>query len=414
MSQNLICHYSLQKPMGRPPKKRARQEDEDALDLLDSTSEELLANLGFDWRLGFGVQPESVMTTSDGLGPLGFPPNIDMNLQFQQGPDQRLEQAIGSGMPWSSPVPMSCSPQSIPAMGTNSSVPPSIPMPTTGTQDQDMKNCPCLSYMYLTLSALCMINTGPITFQTIHTIENATRTAQAVLRCETCPRSFMTSAQNVSLLSALFNILVDLWVRIWESDPETLFKQLASPAYQHALNAESPEVADASRRYWLRQFVRRGLIGGHIAHEKFLPSIYSVETPAVLSLIREMEDRQLRWHTVGVSRPPMALNPSSSSSPSSHASELTFLSNSSESMATDATTYSSTTMTGGSASFSNNMGISGALSTPGAPSCPGEQHEKFKDAKDKYVCLKILEAAKAHIQKLGFDPTEYPEGVEPL
>lgn len=400
--------------MGRPPKKRARQEDANVLDMLGSTSDELLANLPFDWPFELGsiqLDPALATSTSTGLGPLDFSSGADLSGQLLPGTDQKREPVIVSDdMSWLGSAPTSSQSQPMPVRGTSSSAPPPVPMPTTGTQGQNNINCPCLSYMYLTLSALCMVNSTPVTFQTIHTIENATRTAQSVLRCEICPRSFMTGSQNVSLLSTLLNILVDLWIRIWESDAEALSKQLASPAYQLTLSAESVEVANASRRHWLRQFVRRGLIGGPLAQETFLPSIFSDETPDVLSLIREMEDRQRRWHARGASRLPMTLN-QTSSSPGSQVS-VSSPSTSPGSMTTDTTTYSTTT---DGASSPYEIGVGDTLSTPGFFICTGDRQEN-SNSKDKHehLCLKVIETAKVRIQKFGFEPAEYPEGVEPL
>lgn len=106
---------------------------------------------------------------------------------------------------------------------------------------------------------------------------------------------------------------------------------------------------------WLRQIVRRAVVGGSLAVEAETPC--SVQSD-LLSLIREVENRQRRWHAPG-QHPFDGYNPLRS----------------------------------------------GPLVEPAC--------EEGDDKEKELLCLKVVGSARAVISKFGFEPEDFPGGVIP-
>lgn len=102
---------------------------------------------------------------------------------------------------------------------------------------------------------------------------------------------------------------------------------------------------------WLHQVVRRAVIGGPM--ESGAAAVCS-EHLDLLSIIMEIENRQRRWHQ-----------------PGNHPFERC---------------------------------------NPIAPSPPEHDNE----GKEEHLCVRIVGSARSVIAKFNFDPSDYPEGVEPL
>lgn len=92
----------------------------------------------------------------------------------------------------------------------------------------------------------------------------------------------------------LLTVVADAWLRVYNSDPVELGMQSAPPEYvSRVLQSEDPAHAWND---WLRQIVRRAVIGGHFNPEA---GNRCSDQPDLLSLITEVENRQRRWHEPG-------------------------------------------------------------------------------------------------------------------
>lgn len=161
--------------------------------------------------------------------------------------------------------------------------------------------CTCLSYIYLCLSTLSNLPPFPTSSNTLSTLHAAARTARAAIECPECPLGFATSMQNVMLLGTLFNVIGDGWLRVSRSDARELGMHCAPESYA-AFMPEDPVEQQEFWRHWQRQIVRRGVIGGQFDPEMYTADLQCEETPDLLSLIKEMEDRQKTWHELGISK----------------------------------------------------------------------------------------------------------------
>lgn len=111
------------------------------------------------------------------------------------------------------------------------------------------------------------------------------------------------------LTGTLLTVLADAWLRVSKADPVELGMQAAPPAYITRIQQST----DPGQGWtdWLRQVVRRAVIGGPIDPDA---QIQCSNQPDLLSLIQEIEDRQRRWHEPGQHPlwPPDGINPNHS------------------------------------------------------------------------------------------------------
>lgn len=92
----------------------------------------------------------------------------------------------------------------------------------------------------------------------------------------------------------LLTVVADAWLRVYKSDPVELGVQSAPPEYaSRVLQSEDPA---HGWNDWLRQIVRRAVVGGYLDPEA---GTRCSDQPDVLSLITEVENRQRRWHEPG-------------------------------------------------------------------------------------------------------------------
>jgi len=366
--------------MGRPPTKRARGDD--TISSMDLGSSGLIADLDREWSsadLESGIfhlcPPVYLNRPGTGLDAI-LPAPFD---QFH-----RLQSISATATPWPdfSTTSAASAMLSIDSGYSSSEVMSSLG--PHGTQQ-----CPCLSYLYLCLSTLSTLTSFPISIQTIHSLSTTARTAQSVIRCEICPRSFATGLQNVMMLGTLLSVMADAWLRVSQADAEDLGKQTALPAYQNSVTRD-PQGAKATWKRWLRQVVCCSVIGGYLSPGACTPSVVCDLTPDLLSLIREMESRQRRWHAEGLSHPqaPQPTEHRGSSGQSSLSSSKGTSPDSMTCSATDSSTEGDLNRT----------------------LCEEKQDIHERDM----LCLKVVGAAKNVIEQFNFQPSEYPEGVEPL
>jgi hypothetical protein len=184
--------------------------------------------------------------------------------------------------------------------------------------------------------------------------------------------------QNVMMLGTLLSVVSDAWLRVSQADAESLGKEIAPAAFKNSVTAD-PQGAKATWRQWLRQCVRWSVIGGPIEPEYCAETIMCSCTPSILSLIREMEARQRRWHAEKRSH---NLTPQSDNTACSRLSPPQSLTRS----------------------------VSTAVSESDIDPAEEKQNMEERDM----LCLKIVGAARAVIERFGFQPWEYPDGVEPL
>lgn len=258
---------------------------------------------------------------------------------------------------------LSLTPSDLPEMQTYPLSPPDSDPPDASAQ------CTCLSYLYLCLSHLSSLSPFPISQHTLCSLFIASKTARDVIRCEICPKRFATGMQNVMFLGTLLNVIADSWLRISQANAEELGREAAPAPYVASL-MQSPNPTE-NWRTWLRQTVRCAVIGGPIDDAG---RSQCSDSPDLLSLIKELEERQRSWHSGETSHPlhqsPQLHNPGAQSS--------------------------------GSAPF----GIDGHRNHLADPNT-GKNACNERDL----LCLQVVGSARGVIAKFNFEPYEYPDGV---
>lgn len=357
--------------MGRPPKKRMREDD--SVNPMDPAGSGAIANLDKEWS------PSAIPSETFNICPpvyLNHPAisgTQNSNYQaLQADPFDHLQPISATVTPWPDFSTTSAA-SSMLSMDTRLSDLPSELMATMAASDTPP--CPCLSYLYLCLSTLSTLNSFPVTVHTLNSLYTAARTARTVIRCEVCPRSFATSSQNIMMLGTLLSVLADAWLRVSQADAQDLGKQTAPPAFEASIT-QDPEGAKATWKQWLHQVVRRAVIGGPMDPNIFAPSPLSNKTPDLLSLVTEMEERQRRWHAEGIGRYMFKNHTDCDKNPEKPCNGL----------------------------------------QPGKDNDnPNENHreddEKHGTGQREMFCLKVVGMAKTAISRFGFEPHEYPEGI---
>lgn len=377
VQQSLFCHYSIQKQMGRPPKKRRTEtlEFDGADQLGPSPPIDIISEVEKGWSSA-PITPDAVHLFPQKY--IGDIPSLDGNKSLAPGslsePTHRLKPISATAEPWPDFATTSASAGMLSMDSGFSGVPASDGGPT----------CPCLSYLYLCLSTISSLNSFSINRETINSLTTAARTAQSVIRCEICPMNFSTGMQNVMMLVTLLNVMADAWYKVSQADGGSLGRELSSPEFQELIASNDQDTRE-TWQLWLRQVLRRAVIGVPIHPSLCPPTPASDKTPDLLSLIREMENRQRRWHAEGIS---WNLDPAKG--PSSSCAASSFLPN------VMPTSSRSTPKPTPSASDEGNI----------------EQQQDIVEC--EFLCLKFIGTSKQVIQKFGFHPSEYPEGVEPV
>ncbi|OJD11755.1 hypothetical protein AJ78_07528 [Emergomyces pasteurianus Ep9510] len=304
VKQSLYCHYSIQKPMGRPPKSRARQEDAHTA---------VTAPQFPDYPRGASgvvqVPPFSLAGPTRAVPGAADPPYTSYMMSpglFVASSPMYGEQAHGQAsiqLP-SSPYPTPSSYSQTCTVGmftppvTSTAFPgASIPVtaPEAYRQLQPLTSCSCVSYMYLSLNSLSTLCSFPPSSHTLSTLYNAARNARAVIYCEVCPQAFNSFVQNLMILGSLLNVIGDTWLKVSQMDAEQLGTDVLSPSFVASLPSEPGERERRWKR-WLRHVVRHGVIGSTITPMVDAVQDESSESPNLLSLIQELEARQRWWH----------------------------------------------------------------------------------------------------------------------
>ncbi|KAJ5799187.1 transcriptional regulator family: Fungal Specific TF [Penicillium psychrosexuale] len=373
IKQSLSCNYSIQKQMGRPPKKRTRTDDE-GVEFPGLSGTEIWPSPEDFQQSSLGMSSNTVsFPDTDHLCPqLFWRPGTNMNLPQCQSANLlsgyedhnhmcRQDRPKQSNLP----VPASSSPwpdfsaiseaTAMPMPFPNPPAFPSTPLSpaTSVSSDSTASGCPCLSYLYLSLSHMTSISSFPVNSHTLCSLYIAARTARNVIRCQVCPKIFSTGLQNIMFIGTLLTVVADSWLRVAQTDPVELGMQSAPPQYVSEV-LQSPDPAQVWKS-WLHQVVRRAVIGGPVEPGAI---IVCSQQPDLLSMIIEIENRQRRWHE-----------------PGQHPSRQW-----------------------------NSMSI---------PE-PAQSQDQEDSSEKEFLCLRVVGSARDVIKKFNFDPSEYPEGVEPV
>ncbi|KAL2802796.1 hypothetical protein BJX63DRAFT_98184 [Aspergillus granulosus] len=307
IKQSLVCHYSVQKQMGRPPKKRLREDDTDIsfLDLPNNDPWPSPAAVSKP-TTDFGAETLDMSEDSQLLSSM-YPTPYAFPYRLATDEDHHHTWQVASNETFSS-IPPTTSPwpdfSSVSAAAPNPfTMPPGLTPPTSHSDSQSHSSpngdCSCLSYLYLCLSHLSSLKPFPISQHTICSLYISARTAQAVIRCQACPTKFDTGLQNVMFTGTLLNVIADSWLRVAKADAMELGRQVAPPTYTAMVNKSENPVA--AWKDYLRQLVRYSVIRGPM--DSAAKTQCAIGTPSVLDLIEEMEARQRRWHESPESHP---------------------------------------------------------------------------------------------------------------
>lgn len=376
VKHSIVCHYSIQKQMGRPPKKRLREDDSVGLSEVAGSDTWPDTNDNQFSSFDYGNNTVGASEVHQLCPPVYFasmnrtPETPSHLLSTDDGhrhslqPDQLTSIPATAG-PWpdfssvsAASSRLSLMPPDLSALQAFPLSPPSSDPPDTST------HCTCLSYLYLCLSHLSSLSPFPISRHTLCSLFIASKTARDVIYCEVCPKRFATGMQNIMLLGTLLNVIADCWLCVSKADAQELGTQAAPPDYvTSVMQGPNP---DETWRSWLRQTVRNAVIGGPIIQSG---RTQCSDSPDLLSLIKEVEERQRRWHS-GEDVHPMhrASNP---------------------------------LMFGNGPSGSDDQCDSLAASDVGKE----DFHER------DLLCIRVVGMARQVISKFNFEPHEYPDGV---
>ncbi|KAJ5226747.1 uncharacterized protein N7469_006753 [Penicillium citrinum] len=380
LKQSIPCHYSVQKQMGRP-KKRARTSDDEGLEYPQQSNTNIWPSPEETPPSAFSMEADSAYTPDshhlcpqlfwqNGTGSSGQSPSSqpmpdlladDADHNHSWRPD-RLKNPNLPVPPSTSPWPdfstvseATAMPFSAPTTNFLDATSLPITPPMTNLPDSTPQ-CTCLSYLYLCLSHISSVASFPVNSHTICSLYIAARTARDVIRCESCPKVFATGVQNVMFTGTLLTVAADAWHRVYNSDAVELGMQTAPPAFvSMALQSNDPT---KFWNNWLRQVVRRAVVGGSLENGATTPCSGQ---PDLLSLIREVENRQRRWHA-----------------PGQHPFE------------------------------GNNPLQPGPMGTP-SDECNNGQDKDQKEL----LCLKVVGSARSVLLKFNFEPEDFPGGVIP-
>ena len=357
--------------MGRPPKKRVRTADEKPEFSTKPNKSDIWPSPEETPPHSFSVAPDPVAATdAQHLCPQLFWLSSSQSHTSQTKPDL-LAGDDDHNHAWrpdrlknpNLPVPTSSSPWPDFSTVSKATAMPfpapvsfpgvhSLPLtPQSLSSDSASPQCTCLSYLYLCLSHISSLASFPVNSHTLCSLYIAARTAQDVIRCDACPKNFASGVQNVMFTGTLLTVVADAWLRVYNSDPVELGIQSASPEY----TSRVLQSADPAQEWnsWLRQIVRRAVIGGKLDAEAGTRCSHQ---PDLLSLINEVENRQRRWHE-----------------PGQHP-------------------------------FPQNNPLKSEL---------GADAEEQPTDEKELLCMRVVGSARAVIAKFNFDPDEYPEGAIP-
>ena len=174
--------------------------------------------------------------------------------------------------------------------------------------------CTCLSQLYLCLSSLSTLTSFPLSPHTLSTLYNAARVARSVIYCPTCPQAFSTGVQNLMMLGTLLTVTADAWLRLTTVDAETLGKETVCALYLASVPTDPLERQEYWNQ-WLRKVIKHGVIGNSVAPPVHAVQSQCLESPDLLTLIEELEERQRVRHAARPCEDAEARNGTNESTP---------------------------------------------------------------------------------------------------
>ncbi|EEP80912.1 predicted protein [Uncinocarpus reesii 1704] len=294
--QSLFCHYSIQKQMGRPPKRKRVDESKQSVSI-QTPDEGAITDL---LPIFEGIPDPVAALEASNMCPAIYKSFMKDQYDLKAGPFV----TNGPIFEYEALPPEQISewkPQDPDYSQINTSVllqspeyhaiDTSFPAPSTHTTNQ----CSCLSYLYLCLSSISTLSSFPLSVHSLTTLYNAARTAKSVIHCQICPKAFNTSMQNLMLLGTLLNVTADGWFLVSGKDPELLGKECVDLSYIASLPTD-PELRQQHWKSWLRGVVKHAVIGSSVPPIVHAAQTQCLETPSLLSLIEDLEERQRKRH----------------------------------------------------------------------------------------------------------------------
>lgn len=190
------------------------------------------------------------------------------------------------------------------------------PPPTSGNfflsafPGDRISGCRCLPKLYLMLSGFQSSPPPRFPF-TMSNLKRACKLASEVVKCKYCERDFNRALQNSMLLGTLVNLVISEYRKLLnhvderaiDAEKVTLRMGENLPGTEH-LHTGAPDCPmgieiDLDGPEWriiARKAIRKELTG---------PS----ETQSLLSVIHEMRERQVRWHSKGLAESAQQASP---------------------------------------------------------------------------------------------------------
>ncbi|CAJ2501197.1 Uu.00g040500.m01.CDS01 [Anthostomella pinea] len=240
--EGIACHYSPQKPMGRP-RKRLRDEEHDTPDVVATNKSPMaevppdtmdvgleFINLLMGEDVDFGAQMHTDTTTDDSQQPrgeswnFGFTGNAFGDVNFDPMPANHTQSFSPSNIdPALFVAPSAEAPPAdpVPALSPNSA---STPQSNASNYTTPAQKCACTASLYLALDSMQKLSTE--VEPAIRQARMAAKTAYEVVNCPVCsstvdnpgaPRSspqMMQNFQNLMLLATLIPSIVHAYERI--------------------------------------------------------------------------------------------------------------------------------------------------------------------------------------------------------
>ena len=308
--QNITCVFSAQKQMGRP-KKRQQGDDEEAGNASTTKRRSRNTSMELDTEQNETMDPsiyESAFTPGGSLQPWlqdDWPTDLSgEGGHHGHGPD--------GGVPGLTPD----SDSSIPMLGQpssrNSSVGNAMLLDPTLASTSDhlnlgMPKCACLSTLYLTLNSLQTMDGDKFNFPfSLHPLREAMQTASTVLKCEECPKRFISGIQNTQLVGTLLMSIAERFSKVLEhisSESDRAERAGESKKFRLAdLNTSTSHLhtgglgcaatfeINLSPKEWRRMCKK-------VVHVE----VYGAENgdmccPHFSGICKQMEERQTKWH----------------------------------------------------------------------------------------------------------------------
>lgn len=240
-----MCHYSAQKPMGRPRKARSSAQPPPSMPVTQDWQEppqaDVVVDSAMDIDLGLDVDPNLQLPLFlDFLGP-DFISNQPLDPMYIGGPPA----GTGKGLPEACPMMLDINFDPPPPPTPPSTASPSTPLDLTGTPKPVPNTllCSCLANIYLALDSL---NRLPDDLpKAIRIARSAAKTAHDALQCQSCCPPLPQSNEAAAAAAAPYAPTVSISAHQTTMLLGTLIPTIAN-AYHRILALVDAETARAA------------------------------------------------------------------------------------------------------------------------------------------------------------------------